>query len=840
MPQAAPLPWDGLTLELWSMLVTGGTVLLLEEVPLTASRLRWAVRQAATLAWATTSIFNLLVEEDIDCFDGLQQVLVGGERLSAEHVRRFLERHRDIRLTNGYGPAEATVFVATHDIRIEDCDSDFGIPLGKGLPDTELLILDGDSPCEEGEIGELCIAGPRLALGYLGDVRGGFEKQPIPTGSRRLYRTGDLVSTQRGLLHFVGRKDRQVKVRGHRVEPQGLEAATMHLAEVQRCTVVPVQREVDGSAIVLFYRTVPGSNLAESYIRDYLRGVLPDYAVPHQVCRVDNFPLTANGKLDEKALLALLLRRPHPSPGLGGEGAAEVTDLERRVAAVLAAVLNVDDVPVDVESHALGATSLDLVRVGMRLERMFGVPVSAAGLHRNADVRAIAAAIARAQSSGETWSSTGAHAQEVAMDPLAASFLVHQELEPDDTSSLCPMLWEIRGPLDVAALRRSIQDLLARHDSLRAAYKVGRQAVAVPGAPASGGSLRVLASAASLADARGNVQAALYSEPMKLQDGEVWRAVLAALVRTAGSQQAHILGIVVHHLAFDGWSEGVLARDLTVAYNARRDGQEPCFEFPAPAMAELAAARRRRKIARDDDSLTYWETRLKGVVGLRFSAGKPAAGRVVPSRARLIRTRELSAKELEQWTTLAASHATTLFAVLLAVYARCLAQHLAEDDVVIGVPVVMRESSLEEAAIGCIINMLCVRLNDVKVSTWDGAVTRAAHEFDSAFAHRHLSFPDLVRHLKPPRTTTTPIYQAICVLQDNDPPHLELEGCVSTFDRLHPPDAAAQLVVEFCPTPEDGMCIELSYQAPHVLPETASRLAEDLMTTLAIGPAAPW
>ncbi|WP_219825799.1 AMP-binding protein [Nonomuraea typhae] len=213
MPLAAPLPWDAFSLELWSVLLNGGTSLIVDEPHLTAAGLRGAVENHGTdIVWLTGSRFNMIVDEDLDAFQGLRQVMIGGERLSAGHVARFVARHPVIVLLNGYGPVESTVFATTHRVTAADCERPGGIPLGRPVPGTQIHVLDGARPCAVGETGEICIAGAGLAIGYLGDaeltaVR--FTHVRLDGRRVRVYRTGDLGAwDQDGVLHLRGRRGR--------------------------------------------------------------------------------------------------------------------------------------------------------------------------------------------------------------------------------------------------------------------------------------------------------------------------------------------------------------------------------------------------------------------------------------------------------------------------------------------------------------------------------------------------------------------------------------------------------------------------------------------------------
>ncbi|MFG2986628.1 amino acid adenylation domain-containing protein [Streptomyces sp. NPDC048258] len=313
MMQAAPAPWDAFSLELWGMLTTGGTCVTAAEDYLLPDTLR---RLADTCgvdnAWLTASLFNLFTEIDVDCFEGLRRLYIGGERLSTAHVTRFLDRHPGIRLLNGYGPVESCVFATVHPITPEDCDRQHGVPIGRPVPGTEVHVLDGEGrACDPGEVGELCISGAGLAREYLGDpelTAARFHEGPVDGSPLRYYRTGDRgFRDAEGVLHFTGRTDRQVKIRGHRIEPEEIEAHAAGLPGVAGCVAVPVPGELGNyDRLALFY-TADGEDAGPpELLRRSLGRRLPPHAVPDVVQRVDRLPVTANGKIDRSRLLATL------------------------------------------------------------------------------------------------------------------------------------------------------------------------------------------------------------------------------------------------------------------------------------------------------------------------------------------------------------------------------------------------------------------------------------------------------------------------------------------------------------------------------------------------------
>jgi D-alanine--poly(phosphoribitol) ligase subunit 1 len=330
-PQAAPLPWDMYAFEVWGQLVSGGTTVLVQEDHLVPHTLRELISAAGVdTLWITTSLFNLFVDEDAGCFEGLRQVLAGGEKLSPAHVRAFLQQHPGIPLRNGYGPAENCMLTTTRLLRAEDCDLPDGVPVGTAVPGTTVLVLDPDNrPCPVGQQGEICIAGQGLACGYFGDpelTATKFPVVPVDGAPVRIYRTGDIgVTDESGVLHYRGRVDRQVKISGHRVELEEIEAVVRRVPGARACVAIPVvtaQGEV--RSIALFYTTdeaPPRGDDDPLAVRAQLARQLPGYMTPSVILRVEAFPVTANGKVDSAALLRLARSASRPSRARAGRTA---------------------------------------------------------------------------------------------------------------------------------------------------------------------------------------------------------------------------------------------------------------------------------------------------------------------------------------------------------------------------------------------------------------------------------------------------------------------------------------------------------------------------------------
>lgn len=301
MLAAAAPGWDAFSLELWAMLTTGGTTVLHRPSHLLPDDLRDAVREhGVNELYLTSGLFDVFVTEDAGCFDGLDQVIVGGDRMSPEHAGAFLNAHPETTLRNGYGPVECCVFVTTHRVARADLIRSEGVPIGSPVPGTRVLVVDDGRVVPRGEEGEVWITGQAVGLGYLeepeatADGFGAFGSVPC-------YRTGDQARMDGdGTLLFLGRADRQVKIAGHRVEPAGVEAAVVQLG-CRQAAVVAVPGPGGHQKLALF--AVRGSYQgAPRELRADLAGRLPGPMVPWPIQFLDELPLTPNAKVDRAQL----------------------------------------------------------------------------------------------------------------------------------------------------------------------------------------------------------------------------------------------------------------------------------------------------------------------------------------------------------------------------------------------------------------------------------------------------------------------------------------------------------------------------------------------------------
>ncbi|MEU1503426.1 amino acid adenylation domain-containing protein [Kitasatospora sp. NPDC005748] len=388
----APLAFDASTLEVWGALGNGARLAVCPPGATTAAELAEVLRRhRVTLLWLTAGLFQHMVETEPAALAGVRQVLAGGDALSPAHVRTALGH--GVALTNGYGPTECTTF-STALRGVTGADADRGVPIGVPITDTRVLVVDDHlDPVPFGVAGELLVGGPGLARGYLGRPDLTADRfVPDPSGElpgARFYRTGDIVRRDPdGTLSFVGRRDNQVKIRGHRVELAEVEAMIGGLAPV-RAAAAAVHPGPDGQKRLVGYVVPePGSGpLDVAALREQLRRRVPDYLVPGAWVELPALPLTAHGKIDRAAL-------PEPSgPAPTAGSAAPRTATERAVAEVWAEVLGLGQVGVDDDFYLLGGHSLAILRITALLRERHGIDLTVRSFVADPTVAGLAAAV---------------------------------------------------------------------------------------------------------------------------------------------------------------------------------------------------------------------------------------------------------------------------------------------------------------------------------------------------------------------------------------------------------------------------------------------------------------
>ncbi|WP_016695906.1 non-ribosomal peptide synthetase, partial [Rhodococcus rhodochrous] len=775
-----------------------------------------------TVAQFVPTVLDAVLDEidDSSSSSSVRLAFAGGEALAAataERVRTLLGAE----VHNLYGPTEVTV-QATH--RSADTVDGSYVPIGRPVWNTDAWVLDTRlTPVPVGVVGELYLSGAQLARGYAARpelTAERFVANPFGRAGERLYRTGDLVRwTRDGELEYVGRNDLQVKVRGQRIELGEIEAVLRAQSGLAAGAVAVVSDRLIGYV-------VPTGTPDIQSLRASLGESLPAYMVPSQFVVLEALPLLPNGKLDRRAL---------PEP-VAEERAFRVpsSSVEQAVAAVFAEVLGVERVGLDDDFFSIGGNSLIATRVVARLGEALGTRVPLRNLFDAPAVEDFAALVAREMGSGISVPLVAQERPDVVPLSLAQQrmwFL--NRLEPDSAVNNIPAAIRLSGALDVDALRAAVADLIERHEVLRTVYPeadgVGHQVVLGVG------------------------EAGVELEVVEVSEAEVFDRVVASvgtgfdvtvtpplrIELLQVSETEHVLVVVVHHIAADGFSMGPLARDVMLAYAARSAGELPGWEPLDVQYADYTLWQRRVLGSEDDpkslisQQLSYWTDTLAGLpdeLPLPFDRPRPPVASYLGGRHTLTVDGSVRAGIDE----LARDCGITPFMVVHGALAVLLARLSGTDDIAIGTPVAGRGERALDDLIGMFVNTLVLRTRVDSGESFAELLDRVRDVDLGAFGHAEAPFERLVEVLDPVRSTArNPLFQVMLTFQNFEQTSFELPGLSLSALEAGAQLAKFDLQVTVVEQPDGGWLVEFGYAADLFDAATVESIAERFRRVLA-------
>ncbi|MFJ5885575.1 amino acid adenylation domain-containing protein [Kitasatospora cineracea] len=767
--------FDAATFELWVPLLRGGRVVPAPEGVLQPAALRAAVeRDGVRAAFLTTALFNVVAETDPGALGLLRLVACGGEAAAPGVLQRLAAAYPGTRVLNAYGPTEATTFALLH--RVPAAGAPAGVPpVGRPLDGVRALVLDGAlRPVPDGAEGELYLAGPGVARGYLGQpgaTAARFVADPAGPAGSRMYRTGDLVHRAAdGSVAYVGRADQQVKLRGHRIEPGEVEAALRaHPAVRAACVVVREDRPGD-RALVAYAVPAAGGGADPAALAGHLGRRLPAYLVPSAVVVLEALPMTANGKLDRAAL-------PAPAAAAPAGGRAPLEGREEILAGLFAETLGLPRVGADDNFFALGGNSLLATLLVGRIRSALDTEAQIRTLFEHPTVAALAAALRDAGRPARPALRRGPRPARLPLSPAQQRLWFLHRLDGPSATYHVPFAVRLAGPLDVDALRLACHDVVERHAALRTVFPSGPDGPSGPGS-ASGPVQRIVPGAeVRLPFAVEDVEpgkcadrvAAAIAEPI-----DVEREVPLRVVLLREAADAHVLVLVVHHIAADGSSLAPLFRDLGAAYRARLAGGAPGWA-PLPVDYADYTLWQRELLGAEDDpeslvsrQLAFWRGALAGLperIELPCDRPRPPGARHDGATHHFA----VDAATAGRITALARAGRCSEFMVLQAALALLLHRHGAGEDVPLGTAVAGRTDEATADLVGFFVNTLVLRTDLSGDPTFRELLDRVK-EFDlAAYAHQDVPFERLVELLNPARADHHPLFQTMLVLQNHSP-----------------------------------------------------------------------
>ncbi len=770
--QFAPLTFDPSAFQIFPALISGAT-LALHRAPSELSTIE--IRQFCDSYGVTALDLPAGLWQqwlaDLESLDGklpsrVRVFMTGGESTPTVKAQAW-GRMADNASTfvSSYGPTETTaamIFAASKDdvanIALQH------IPLGGPIRNTRVYVLDRDDNLVPiGAMGELCVAGEGLARGYLCEPALTAERfAPDPFSQRpgaRMYRTGDIVRyLMDGTIEFEGRADHQVKIRGFRIELGEIEARLQQHPAVREAIVVVREDKPGQKTLIAYFVSVSAPAPSVVELRDFLRRQLADHMVPSAFVLMEELPLTPNGKVDRKAL-------PAPRHGRGRPDSADRprNPVEETLADIWSEVLNLDALGIYENVFELGAHSLIMTQVTSRLRNLFSLELSLKEVFERPTIAELADRIQELRRSQEELSAfPRARAIRNNRPPLSFSqerlWLMHQ-LEPRNPNYNNPDAWRLTGRLNIPALEWGLNEIVRRHEALRTSF-----------AEEDGKPWQVIATQLQLSvpvidlralsrSARETVARLLVAEeaarPFDLRRAPLFRTSALKL-----AEAEHIVLFTMHHIVSDGWSMGVLTRELTTLYDAALKGApSPLPELPLQ-YADFAIWQRKWFDGEGGGAeLAFWKEHIGGALpeldlpgDYPRSAGKPLSAGSVP----LVIANPLAA----EMRSFARRKDASLFMLLLAALQAVLHTWMGQREIPIGITVANRDSIETEPLIGFFVNELILVARFGDNTSFDELLAQARASTLAAYAHQRLPIDKLVRTLQPARHPHyAPLYQ---------------------------------------------------------------------------------
>ena len=872
-----PITVDACKTLLFPVLCLGGTLHII-------SRMRTTNAQALAEYFHRTTIDGLKISpshwialanaSDVASMLPRRWLILGGEGLRWDLIERIRTQTPSCRIFNHYGPTETTVGVSVFPVRLEETDQrSASTPIGWPLPNTQMYLLNRDyQPVPVGIPGELYIGGSNVVRGYLDRPDLTAEKfipdMFGPKAGARLYKTGDLARYHPdGKVEFLGRMDDQVKIRAYRIELSEIEAVLSQHSEIRECIVLAREDSSGEKRLVAYLASLRPEPPSNNDLRSFLLQQLPDYMVPATFVWLDALPLTTHGKVDRRAL-------PMPEdqgerPELLQAYVAPRTALEQFLAETWQTMLKVDKVGIHDNFFELGGDSIKGVMFINKLQARLGEVLYVVTLFDAPTIADLARYLCcnNREAVVKHFGSDGLYPEQNEQNPIIAeqfassykerigdakrqtvkelvpsprhkdqplplSFAQQRlwfldQLEPMSSVYNIPHAMRLKGQINYIALEQSLAMIVQRHEVMRTSFATrDGQAYQVvhPFVPT------IVPIVDLTTSSEAEVQAWACEEakrPFDLSEAPLWRITLLHL-----GHDEHVVLLIMHHIISDGWSTGILLKELFIAYGSLIAGKQPSLPSLPLHYADFAAWQRHWLQGETLEELrAYWMRQLGGqlpMLHLPTDYNRPAEQTFHGKTRSFFLPKELLIAS-EQFAQV---EEVTLFILLLTAFNTILYRYTGQEDLVIGTPASGRPRQELEQLIGFFVNTLVLRTQLSGEMSFRDALRLTRHKFLEAYTHQEMPFEMLIGELNVERNLGyNPLFQVLFVFQNTPMPAWQLPGL--TMDVFEIDNGTATFDLTFsCFKAEDGLIVTIQYKTDLFLPETIERLVGHFQSLL--------
>jgi amino acid adenylation domain-containing protein len=764
--------FDGSVFDIYGALLNSAALVMIDrEDVLAVDRLAGVIkREAITVFFATTALFNALVDVDIGCLAGVRKVLFGGERVSPGHSGKALEYLGKGRIIHVYGPTETTVYATYY--FIDGIDERSGtVPIGRPISNTTVYIVDKYwQPVPPGVSGEVYIGGTGTARGYLNNpeltaekfFECGFYRSYRTHRTYILYRTGDLARwLPGGNIEFIGRIDDQVKIRGFRIEPGEIESRLLNHNRVKEAVVLTRENSSGDKFLCAYVAAAPVKqnepDVTVSELREYLAGDLPDYMIPPHIVILDKMPLMPNGKIDRAAL-------PVPEEGAAARRSvytAPGNRVEKKLVEIWSEVLSVDRdiLGIDANFFEVGGHSLKAFLLVSKIHKTFEVNVPLTEIFSHPTIREMAGYIEASKRDRFFMIDPPELKEYYPLSSAQKRLYILQQMDPGGTAYNMLFFMTLEGKLETVEFESTFKKLVDRHESLRTSFEM------VGGEPVQ----------------RIHQDVEFENEYYDLTAGGIitnftrsFDLLRPPLLRTGlirEEEQKHLLMVDMHHIISDGTSLGIFAREFMSLYNGE--------DLPPLTIQYKDFSQWQNRLFQSEEMKrqeSFWLDQFEGdvpVLELPSDFNRP---RVLTFEGSYMST-SIGAKETAALKELALEEGVTLFMVLTVVFNILFARLSGQEDIVIGTPTAGRRHVDLQGVIGMFVNTLPLRNFPNGEKTIIAFLREVKEQTLRAFDNQDYPFEELVNRLGVVRDTSrNPLFDVMFSMQNLDMPEVEIPG----------------------------------------------------------------
>ena len=757
--QTGALEFDASTFEIWGSLLNSMTLVLADKDDLLyTSTLKSLIKNSnISTMWMTSSYFNRMLDEDLTIFIPLKNLIIGGEALSLRHINKIRETYPELNLINGYGPTENVTFSTT---LLIDKKYYSNIPIGKPIANSTAYIVDrNNSLVPIGASGELLVGGDGVSRGYLNNKVLTKEKfvPNIFTNKGFLYRTGDSARwLSDGNIEFLGRVDSQVKVRGYRIELSEIENQILKYNSIIESVVIDLEDAEGVKYLCAYYITDDKSENLNIELKDFISHFLPDYMIPAYFVKIEELPLTSNGKLDKKSL-------PAPNAKVSGNFTGPGNIIEEKLAIIWSDILGIESSLIGTSSNffELGGHSLRAIKLISKIHKEFEVKIPLMDVFRNQNLNELSEVI-QASSTVKYISIPKAEPKEYY--PLSSAqkrLFVLQQMNLESTNYNMPLILTVENDLDPEKLEFTFNKIISRHESLRTSFHIINEEPVQKIDQNIGLKIEEIST-----DEDGYKKLSEnFSIPFDLTNAPLLRV---KLINVENVQKC--LLIDMHHIITDGTSQDILQEEFDLIYN----GEELVeLTLQYTDYSEWQNSEEQQYEMKNQEK--FWLEKFNDelpVLNLPYDFKRPEVQSFEGANVNFI----LNKRQTSNLKELCKKTDTTLYMALLSIYNILISKLSSEEDIIVGTPIQARRHVDLEKIIGMFVNTLAVRSNVSGSSYYLGYLKSLKSTVVQTFENQEYQFEDLVERLNISRDTgRNPVFDIVFNLLNQSEKNVEVD-----------------------------------------------------------------